>query len=694
MRIQNVKMVHLWQITGFLAVTLFAVGLPAAEQPDISKLSVAELNKAQPPPAGLFAAPFSPQRPSPASMIWGGQFAWWNDGTFYLVYDTFGQNKLPYYLITSKDGVYWKEQGAYFDTDSDIDPEKFGVINPEVYKLGKAGPFCMAYTTCGQIRFATSFDMKEWTRYGKEPVIKSEETTYYKQWLTPASYPHPDGGWAHYVYAQSKEYIGMGYARSKDGIHFEPLPPVKFIGVPEDRFNDQVEWGKGCELAGITKLGNKYVMLGGSRQGDIFLLADRLEGPFYPPAKNDTLPRDPDNFWRIYNDVPDAPLLNSSTWTKDGQGHRAWYMMPLKRLCMEEGSVWIKYWQPNDLLKAHPVYFKLNEEGSFKTISQTLDIKRVSVIECKIDFSAVIPSVDLADHAKVSASQTYTFGPASKSEGAEDYLAVRYINDNKDERSWIGDCLGISHFGQMGLEKYKKYLDSRSSPSIATFDLGGVKPLGSIYTRWTRCPGPLPNPVLQPRFIEATTLSVSKDGTNWTSVQPAFRDDLRLIYENINQEARYIKYELPPLNHIPSNQLKGDIELRSYKVSGLAEVDVYAETFFDVNGALPAVVFEGTGEFNECVLFDPRGRVHFGELKKGTSNFIHRSTRNIDRPFRSQAQLRMILTDDVYEIYVDDYFIRFMEARHPVTGKVSFSRNGKNFINIKAWTARASAEKD
>ena len=409
----------------------------AEGKPDISKLSVAELNKAQPPPAGLFAVPFAPQRPSPASMIWGGQFAWWNDGTFYLVYDTFGQNKLPYYLITSKDGVYWKEQGAYFDTDSDIDPEKFGVINPEVYKLGKDGPFCMAYTTCSQIRFATSFDMKEWTRYGKEPVINPDETTYYKQWLTPASYPHPDGGWAHYVYAQSKDYIGMGYARSKDGIHFEPLPPVRFIGVPEDRFNDQVEWGKGCELAGITKLGDKYVMLGGSRQGDIFLLADRLEGPFHPPAKNDTL---------------------------------------------------------------------------------------------------------------------------------------------------------------------------------------------------------------------------------------------------------------PPLNHIPSSRLKGDIELRSYKVSGLAEVDVYAESFLDIHGALPAVVFEGTGEFDECVLFDPRGRVHFGELKKGTSNFIHRSTRNIDRPFCPQAQLRLILTDDVYEIYVDDYFIRFMEARHPVTGKVSFSRSGKNFISIKAWTARAPAE--
>jgi hypothetical protein len=236
--------------------TLRAADVQRSEKPDITKLSAAEINKVQPPPAGLFPVPFSPQVPIPFDWAYGGMFLWWNDGTYYMIYDACVK-PLPLYLMTSKDGVYWKQEGAYFDKD---EPGKC-VYNPEIYKLKPDGPFVMAYAH-DLMRFATSYDMKQWTRLGtlngykKLVELRKEHPAYCGNFDTPVSFPHPDGGWFHLIYAENKEYIGMGFARSKDGIHYDILPPVKFLGVPGDRFTEKPLMAKGGETAGITKIGN------------------------------------------------------------------------------------------------------------------------------------------------------------------------------------------------------------------------------------------------------------------------------------------------------------------------------------------------------------------------------------------------------------------------------------------------------
>jgi hypothetical protein len=472
-----------------------AFTLHAAEPADdITKLSVAEINKVQPPPEGLFPVPFHPQRPQPSSKIWGGMFLWWHDGTYYMSYDAWN-NPLPLYLLTSKDGVYWKQEGAWFEKDN---PAKV-VLNPEIYKLKPDGPFVIAYEHDDAIRFATSPDMKQWTRLG--PLAGMENRAAFRQahpqyplsFGTPVSYPHPDGGWFHLVFAQNPTHVGSGFARSKDGIHYEIKPPVKFIGVPDDRFNEKPVITKGGETAGITRIDDKYFFSGGSRQGDYFLVADKPEGPYRPTPKNHTLPRGPENFWRIYNDVPDGPLIMPSTWASNEKGQRQWMMTPLKRLVADGESVWVKWWEGNEKLKAQPVELTFQPQANgIVTADAAIDTGKVTVVEGTIDFSTAKPEPDFARGSTASATMTHTFGPDSKTTDAADYLGAQHLVDDLDERSWVGDLAGAYHatqsFSGMDEKQHAAFLAAKTGKPEATIDLRQVRPIGRIEARWTRCP--------------------------------------------------------------------------------------------------------------------------------------------------------------------------------------------------------------
>jgi hypothetical protein len=666
-----------------------------AQQSDITKLSAAEINKVQPPPEGLFAVPFHPGVPKPGSWIWGGMFLWWHDGIWYMVYDAYGnQHPLPLYLLTSKDGVYWKQEGAYFDKDN---PNKF-VANPEIFKLKPDGPFVMAYAHDGMIRFATSRDMKQWSRLGplngymnwKE--LRKDFPVYPFMFDTPVSFPHPDGGWFHLVYAQSREYIGMGYARSKDGIHYDILPPVKFEGVPDDRFNEKPLMSKGGETAGITKIGSKYFFSGGSRQGDYFLVADRPEGPYRPTPKNHTIPRGPENFWRIYNDVPDGPLITPSCWAWDAQGERQWMMTPLKRLVSDGESVWIKWWEGNEKLKAQPVKLTLKiEQNGIAAIEPAIEPKKVTVIEGMIDFSSVKPEEDFARGSTASATMTHTFGPGSLATGAEDYLGAKHLIDGLDERSWIGDLTGEYHFwdlfGGRNEKQFAEFLAAKSGAAEAHIDLGKVRRLGRIEARWTRCPGTPSRAPYKMDYINGTKLEISKDGRAWQDVPVSTLDEHRLNYENIAAEARYLKFTFPPLNITDDKPTTR----QTYRVVGLAEVNIYEAGQHDITrpDGLPGMMLGRQGEVDEAILFNPSGKVLMGEVKRGETVFRHRETRNIEVPFAAKSKFRLIVTDDLIEVYVNDYFIRTIETKTALNGGFGIIRH-LAVSDVKAWTADPS----
>lgn len=676
-----------------------AITLHAAEKPDITKLSVAEINKVQPPPEGLFPVPFHPEAPQPSSKIWGGMFLWWNDGTYYLTYDCWN-NPLPLYLLTSKDGVYWKHEGAWFEKDN---PNKV-VLNPEIYNLKPNGPWVIAYDHDDAIRFATSDDMKNWKRLGplagleNRAAFRKTYPWYPMAFSTPVSYPHPDGGWFHMVFAQNAEYVGMGFARSKDGIHYEIKPPVKFIGVPDDRFNEKPLITKGGETAGITKISNKYFFSGGSRQGDYFLVADKSEGPYRPTPKNHTIPRGPENFWRIYNDVPDAPLITDSRWASDAQGRRQWMMTPLKRLVSDGESVWIKWWEGNEKLKEQSVAltFKPVQNG-VAAIEPAIDPRKVTVIEGLIDFSSVKPEADCTRKATASATMTHIFGPGSLATGAEDYLGVKHLIDGLDERSWIGDLTGAYHaqkaFSGMDEKQLAAFIAAKKTGAEATIDLGNVRPIGRIEARWTRCPGVPSDAIFKMDYIKGTKLAISRNGQEWQDVSVSYFDEHRLNYENLGLEARYLKFIFPPLN-ITADKLRNTQERKTFRVTGLAEVNVYEAGRHDISRAdgLPGMTLSRQGDVDEAILFDPSGKVLMGEIKRGETAFRHRETRNIEVPFPKQAKFRLIITDDQIEVYVNDYFIRCIETKSTLTGGMGIIKPS-GVSDVKTWTATSNYNK-
>jgi len=63
-RPMKIQTARLWTVMGLLAATLFSADLSAAEQPDITKLSIAEINKVHPvtevSPVPLYPAGRSP----------------------------------------------------------------------------------------------------------------------------------------------------------------------------------------------------------------------------------------------------------------------------------------------------------------------------------------------------------------------------------------------------------------------------------------------------------------------------------------------------------------------------------------------------------------------------------------------------------------------------------------------------------
>ncbi|TSA37449.1 MAG: hypothetical protein D4R65_00830 [Verrucomicrobiaceae bacterium] len=678
------------------ALTLHAAEKPAtAGRPDITKLSVAEINKVQPPPDGLFPVPFHPGVPVPSSQIWGGMFLWWNDGTYYLIYDAANAARpLGLYLLTSKDGVYWKQEGAYFDKDN---PNKL-VCNPEIYKLKPDGPWVIAYEHDGSFSFATSYDMKQWTRLGPLNGYKSREQlrkdypVYSSNFATPVSYPHPDGGWFHLVYAQNAEYVGMGYARSDDGIHYKILPPVRFDGVPCDRFCEKPLMTKGGETAGITRIGKKYFFSGGGRQGDWFLAADKPEGPYRPTPKNHTIPRDPENYWRIYNDVPDAPLITDSRWANDAEGKRQWMMTPLKRLVSDGESVWIKWWEGNEKLKAQPVALTLKpEQNGVAAVEPAIDPRKVTVIEGMIDFSPVKPEVDFTRNATASATMTHTFGPGSLATGAEDYLGVKHLIDELDERSWIGDLTGAYHatksFSGMDDKQLAAFIAAKKTGAEATIDLGKVRPVGRIEARWTRCPGVPSVAMFKLDYIKGTKLAVSADGKAWQDVPVSYFDEHRLNYENLGLETRYLKFTFPPLN-ITADKLRNEQERKTFRVVGLAEVNIHEAGQHDITraGGLPGILLGREGDADEAILFDPSGKVLMGEIRRGETAFRLRETRNIEVPFPAKAKFRLIVTDDQIEVYVNDYFIRCIETKSALTGGMGIIGHSA-VSDAKAWAA-------
>ncbi|MBL9132505.1 MAG: sulfatase-like hydrolase/transferase, partial [Verrucomicrobiaceae bacterium] len=432
---------------------------------------------------GPWQTPFyQPQNPDPPTQIWGGQWIWHHDGTWYWIYDSLRHPGVPLHLLTSKDGVYWREEGAFFGSTEDY--PKSQPFNPEVYRLDD-GRWVLAYSIWGsgqdgfRLRYAVSTDCRHWQKLGAQSELKPPAADWYENNLLccPVSARHPEGGWFHLIYTKPKNAVGMGFARSKEGLAPVLQAPVLTHGVPCNFYDDHPDYAKGLELGGITRLGDRWFMIGGSRQGDIIVSATKPEGPYSPTPLNHSLPRGPEVFPRIYNDVPDGPLVTHTLKTT-GQGGARYTTEPLKKLVREGSSVWLKWWPGNEKLKSSPVDLII-QDGHF---TLPADPESCIVLEAQVALDGIAPETNWARTAKVSATQEYRFGPPAI--GAEHYLGAEHVIDGRNERGWMGDYLGVHHHMRLGKEAFLAALQKRDQPSVLNLDLGQVRPIGRIVATW------------------------------------------------------------------------------------------------------------------------------------------------------------------------------------------------------------------
>ena len=388
--------------------------------------------------------------------------------------------------------------------------------------------------------------------------------------------------------------------------------------------------------------------------------------------------------------MPDGPFITPSCWATDRQGRRQWMMTPLKRLVSDGESVGIKWWEGNEKLKAAPIALTLQPEQNGTTpIEPAIDLRQITVVEGRIDFSAVQPEEDFARGSRASATMTHTFGPGSLATGAEDYLGAQHLVDGLDERSWVGDLTGVFHasraYGGLDRNQHAAFVAAKRGAAEANIDLGRVRPVGRIEARWTRCPGIPSVALFKLDYIKGTRLAVSSNGSEWREVPVSTFDAHRLNYENLGLKARYLKFTFPPLN-ITAEKLRTTMERNTYRVVGLAEVNIFEAGRHDLArpGGLPGVMLGRQGGEDEAILFDPSGKVLMGEIKRGETAFRHRETRNIEVPFPQGARLRLIMTDDLIEVYVNDYYIRAIETRTPLTGRM-WTIGNQAVGALKAW---------
>ena len=192
------------------------------------------------------------------------------------------------------------------------------------------------------IMFATSTDLVNWQKVD-ESFRFVQDRRWYKEhgrWDCIDTIKNTDGGLYGYFTATPDAskvdypHCGFGFARSKDGIRWEALPPV-----PGEMHG---------EFGGIEKIGNRYyVTISEGRIG----VGDRPEGPFMKQKKNHNIFGGDVYFPRFFHGAPDGVLMNH--FYRGGPVYAA----PLKAVeCdKEDGTLRLVWWRGNEALKAIPL---------------------------------------------------------------------------------------------------------------------------------------------------------------------------------------------------------------------------------------------------------------------------------------------------------------------------------------------------
>jgi hypothetical protein len=297
----------------------------------------------------------------------------WHEGVYYMYHiaGPFGRWD-AHEIAVSPDGVHWDYQGVAVKPR----PQTTWVGTGHVWKspaFASNGLWVLNYSECmadnkQDIMFATSPDLVHWTKVD-ESLRFVQDTRWYKalgRWDCIDAIAGDDG-WLYGYFTADPDpakvnypHCGFGFARSKDGLHWEAQPPV-----PGNMTG---------EFGGIQKIGDKYYIT--VSEGRV-AVASSPKGPFVGQLKNPNIFGGDIYFPRFFHTAPDGPLMNHF-YTAGPI-----YAAPIKAINIDaEGILRLVWWPGNDKLKAAKLPATLRaRQGAIQWLDATLDVNQTLVIE-------------------------------------------------------------------------------------------------------------------------------------------------------------------------------------------------------------------------------------------------------------------------------------------------------------------------
>ena len=296
---------------------------------------------------------------------------------------------------TSDDGVHYEDQGIIFTKD----PDAAWLGSGSILK-NSAGEYVMNFSQeydcqptdpknpygtggCQSIFFATSKDLKNWTRVAFKPPAPGHDTEVFKysdgglggatpgytiggRWDTIATVPKPGFPGIYYGFwtASPSGHGGAGVGETTDqtGHHWKALPPITADG--------SAAGFPAAEVGSTVVLDGKYYMLFGG--GHIYSSDNPITG-YKPEPKNFDFHTDGDGvaFSRLWNVQGNGATANESTvlishqWMTNGMtgsafpgamGSKGIYLAPLKEMKVgTDGTPRAVYWSGNEKLKGDSI---------------------------------------------------------------------------------------------------------------------------------------------------------------------------------------------------------------------------------------------------------------------------------------------------------------------------------------------------
>lgn len=329
-------------------------------------------------PETVQAGFFTPRR---VGLMWD-TWLYYHDGRFYQYYLAGAPMFFDgHELAVSEDGVHWTEQGVMIEPRAGVTWMGTGHIW-EASGAEAGHKWIMNYSEWfgdkQDIMFATSSDLLTWTKVDPRYRFVQDLRWYQElgRWDCIDTLRRPDGSLYGYFTADPDrakvpyECCGFGMAESRDGISWTALPPP-----PGDISG---------EFGGIQRIGDRYYIL--ISEGRV-AVSETPVGPFVGQRENhNVFGAGCDIYFpRFFHNAPGGPLVNHF-YTAG-----AVFAAPLKDIEVDEaGTLRLKWWHANELLKAQRVETALTAAGagyspSIRLFDQPLPPHEVHVIEGTFD---------------------------------------------------------------------------------------------------------------------------------------------------------------------------------------------------------------------------------------------------------------------------------------------------------------------